>query len=149
VIGDGPLRHSLEEKAYRLGLEKQILFVGIQPDVRPFLKLSHALALTTIYREGLSVALIEGAAAGLPLLGSDIGGIPEVITDQGNGFLIRPGDSVGLAAAIAKLMTNKPLRLSMGIRSLEIYRSRFALEIMLRRIEEIYDRALARVNRAA
>jgi hypothetical protein len=46
-------------------------------------------------------------------------------------------------------MTNKPLRLSMGIRSLEIYRSRFALEIMLRRIEEIYDRALARVNRAA
>jgi glycosyltransferase involved in cell wall biosynthesis len=149
IIGDGPLRRFLEEKASRLGLEKQILFLGIQPDVGPFLKMSHALALATIYREGLSVALIEGAAAGLPLLGSDIGGIPEVITDQANGFLIRPGDSAGLAAAVAKLMTNKQLRLTMGLRSREIYRSRFALEIMLRRIEEIYDRALARVNRAA
>jgi glycosyltransferase involved in cell wall biosynthesis len=83
------------------------------------------------------------------LIGSKIGGIPEVITDQENGFLVRPGDSAGLAAAISKLMTDKHLRLSMGIRSREIYRSRFALEIMLRRIEEIYDRALARVNRAA
>jgi glycosyltransferase involved in cell wall biosynthesis len=149
VIGDGPLRQALVEKVSQLGLERQILFLGIQSDVAPFLKLSHALALATIYREGLSVALIEGAGAGLPLLGSDIGGIPEVITDQANGFLVRPGDSAGLAAAIAKLMTDNQLRLSMGVRSLEIYRSRFAVEIMLRRIEEIYDRALARVNRAA
>jgi len=149
VVGDGPLRRFLEEEASRLGLEKQVLFLGLQPDVSPYLKLSHALVLATIFREGLSVALIEGAAAGLPLIGSDIGGIPEVITDQANGFLIRPGDSVGLAEAIAKLMTNRQLRLTMGIRSREIYRSRFSPEIMIRRIEELYDRALARLNRAA
>jgi glycosyltransferase involved in cell wall biosynthesis len=148
-VGDGSLRSSLEGKVSKLGLEKHVLFLGTQTDVNPFLKLSHALVLSTIFREGLSVALIEGAAAGLPLIGSKIGGIPEVITDQENGFLVRPGDSAGLAAAISKLMTDKHLRLSMGIRSREIYRSRFALEIMLRRIEEIYDRALARVNRAA
>jgi glycosyltransferase involved in cell wall biosynthesis len=149
VVGDGPLRLFLEEEASRLGLEKQVLFLGLQPDVSPYLKLSHALVLATIYREGLSVALIEGAAAGLPLIGSEIGGIPEVITDQANGFLIRPGDSQGLAEAISKLMTHKHLRLTMGIRSREIYRSRFAPEIMIRRIEELYDRALSRLNRAA
>ncbi len=149
VVGDGPLRRFLEEEAFRMGLEKQVLFLGLQPDVSPYLKLSHALVLATIFREGLSVALIEGAAAGLPLIGSEIGGIPEVITDQANGFLIRPGDSERLAEAISKLMTHKHLRLTMGIRSREIYRSRFAPEIMIRRIEELYDRALSRLNRAA
>ena len=63
------------------------------------------LSCRHLYREGLSVALIEGASAGLPLVGSRLGGIPEVIGHQANGFLVRPGDCGDLAAAIGQLMT--------------------------------------------
>jgi glycosyltransferase involved in cell wall biosynthesis len=104
--------------------------------------MAHTLVLPTLYREGLSVALIEGASAGLPLVGSRLGGIPEVIEHQENGFLVRPGDASDLAAAIGQLIASPDLRGRMGRASREIYKNRFSQGIILRSIEDLYDRLL-------
>lgn len=141
-VGDGPLRGELEAEAQRLGLAGHVVFTGLQGDVTPYLEMAHTLVLPTLYREGLSVALIEGASAGLPLVGSRLGGIPEVIEHQKNGFLVRPGDVRDLAAAIGQLIANPDLRGRMGRTSREIYKSRFAQGIILHRIEDLYDRLL-------
>lgn len=142
VVGDGPLQGELGAQAERLGLAGHVVFTGLQRDVSPFLEMAHTLVLPTVYREGLSVALLEGASAGLPLVGSNLGGIPEVIEHQENGFLIRPGDAGDLAAAIGQLIANPGLRERMGRASREIYQNRFSQGIMLRKIDDLYDRLL-------
>lgn len=141
-VGEGPLRGELEAEAQRQGLAGHVVFTGLQSDVTPYLEMAHVLVLPTLYREGLSVALIEGASAGLPLVGSRLGGIPEVIEHQENGFLVRPGDGGDLTAAIGQLIANPDLRGRMGRASREIYKARFSQGIILRRIEELYDRLL-------
>jgi glycosyltransferase involved in cell wall biosynthesis len=142
IVGDGPLRGDLESEAEQLGLSGHVAFTGLQNDVTPYLDMAHALVLPTLYREGLSVALIEGASAGLPLVGSRLGGIPEVIEHRENGFLVRPGDAGNLAAAIGQLIANPDLQGRMGRASREIYTNRFSQGIILRRIEALYDRLL-------
>ena len=142
LVGDGPLRGKLERTAESLGLRESVLFTGVQADVTPFLRMAHLFVLASIEREGLSVALIEGAAAGLPLVGSRLGGIPEVIEDQGNGILFAPGNAWQLSAAMGRLLEAPELRERMGRQSRAIYRARFAPEIMIGKIEAIYDRTL-------
>ena len=142
IVGEGPERTFLESRIERLGLHNHVFLAGMQLDVLPFLLMSDAAVLATTGREGLSVALIEGAAASLPLVGSDLGGIPEVIEHGANGFLFRPGDPQELARALGRLITDAGLRERMGRRSLAIYRDRFSREVMIGRIEQMYDEIL-------
>jgi glycosyltransferase involved in cell wall biosynthesis len=142
IIGEGPERSFLESRVDRLGLHGHVFLAGMQLDVLPFLRMAHAAVLSTVGREGLSVALIEAAAAGLPLVGSDLGGIPEVIEHGANGFLFRPGSPLELASALDRLITDPGLRERMGRRSLAIYRNRFSREVMIGRIEQMYDEIL-------
>jgi len=132
------------ELAARIGVGHAVLFTGMQTDVLPFLRMAKLLVLASIEREGLSVALIEGASAGLPLVGSRLGGIPEVIEDGGNGVLVEPGNAEELASAVGRLLDDGPLRERMARRSLEVYRMRFAPGIMLGKIEALYEEALER-----
>jgi glycosyltransferase involved in cell wall biosynthesis len=144
LVGDGPRRKALEEQARVCGLASRVVFTGVLNDVRPVLRLTDVLVLPTTAREGLGLALIEGAAAGLPLVGSRIGGIPEVIDHRENGFLFRPGDPIDLAGVIGMILEDPVLRERMGRRSREIFRTRFSPEIMVDRIKAIYDTALER-----
>jgi glycosyltransferase involved in cell wall biosynthesis len=114
----------------------------MQPDVSPILRLADVLVLGSVEREGLSVALIEGAAAGIPLVGSDLGGIPEVIEHGVNGFLFRPADPRELARALERLITAPDLRERMGRSSRAIQLERFSREGMVGRIERLYDEVL-------
>ena len=149
LVGDGPLHAELVAEAQRLGLAGHVVFTGLQNDVTPFLEMAHTLVLPTLYREGLSVALIEGASFGLPLVGSDLGGIPEVIEHRENGFLVRPGNVGELAAAIGRLIANPDLRVRMGRASRAIYKTRFSGELILRRIDVLYEQILKAKRHAA
>lgn len=142
IVGEGPERRSLASRIDHLGLKNHAFLAGLRQDVLPFLHRADAVVLCTIGREGLSVALIEGAAAGRPLVGSNLGGIPEVIEHGANGFLFRPGDSRELAQALERLITNPELRERMGQRSRALYGDRFSREVMIGRIEQMYDEVL-------
>jgi len=140
IVGEGPLRATLESYVRDKGLSSTIIFTGEKNNVFPFLIISDLLILSSIEREGLGLALIEAMAAGLPLIGSNLGGIPEVIENNVNGILITPGNSNSLAEAIERLISNQILRDEMGKQGQRIYLEKFSGKIMLNKIESLYDR---------
>lgn len=101
--GEGPLRVFLEAEANRYRLGSYIHFIGFCPDVPAYLAAADIFVHVPIW-EGLGVAIIEALAAGLPIVASQVGGIPELINDQSSGLLIRPQDPMALAAALDRLI---------------------------------------------
>ncbi len=106
VVGDGPLRTSISEQVDQAGLKNRIVFRGFQPDVIPYLLKADALIMPS-RTEGLPMSLIEATTAGLPVIASRVGGIPEVITHNRNGLLVEPDRPDQLAKAIEKLHQNR------------------------------------------
>jgi glycosyltransferase involved in cell wall biosynthesis len=149
IVGDGPLRTQLETEARRLEIAKSIVFTGTRKDVFPLLWMSDICGLTSQAREGLGVALIEAMAANLPVVGTDVGGIPELICDGENGFLVPPGSPGPLADAIGKLVENRELRVRMGHKGRDIYEKQFTLPRMTQQIEALYDQLLEGKGRAS
>jgi len=144
IVGDGPLREQIEASTRQLMIDQAVVFTGIRKDVFDLLQLSDIFVLPTQIREGLGVALIEAMAVGLPVIGTEIGGIPEVIEDGENGFLVSPGSSEQLAEVLKKLVNDQALRTVMGHRGRKIYEEKFTLPRMIRQIETLYDYLLER-----
>jgi glycosyltransferase involved in cell wall biosynthesis len=143
IVGDGPLRGQLETEVQRQQMDAAIVFTGIRKDVFELLQASDILVLPSIIREGLSLALIEAMSACLPVVGTAVGGIPEVIEDGENGFLVSPGSSEQLAEALKKLVNDQALRTGLGRRGRQIYEEKFTMPKMIQQIETLYDQLLA------
>jgi glycosyltransferase involved in cell wall biosynthesis len=106
------------------------------------LQIADIFALPSQTREGLGLAVIEAMATGLPVIGTDVGGIPELIRDGENGLLVPSGNPEKLADAIRKLSDDQILRSSMGERGRQIYENKFTLTKMIQQIEHLYDELL-------
>lgn len=144
IVGDGPLRKQLETATRQLMLDQAVIFTGIRQDIYELLQTSDIFVLPSQDREGLGVALIEAMAVGLPVIGTNLGGIPEVIEDDENGFLVSPGSSKQLAEALKKLVNDQVLRTGMGLRGRQMYEEKFTLPRMIRQIETLYNHLLER-----
>lgn len=92
------------------------------------------------YAEGMPMALLEAMSWGLPVIATPVGGVPQVITHEVNGLLVRPGDSDGLAAAICRLMESPALRARLGAAARATIEERFSLAASIERLLEIYRR---------
>src|SRR5215212_1946218 len=110
LVGDGPERPALEREAERLGVGGRLHFVGFLAHDRLPAVMSHAdlLVLPSLYEE-LGTVLLEAMQAGLPIVASKTGGIPDVIEDGVNGMLVPPGDPKAIALAIDRLLANRDL----------------------------------------
>jgi glycosyltransferase involved in cell wall biosynthesis len=139
IVGDGPLRNELESYVKEMGLSSKVVFAGQRKDVFPFLKLADLFALASNEREGLGIALIEAMAEGLPVIGTRLGGIPEVIDDRVNGLLVTPGSSHELADALEGLIMDKALREKMGKNGRQIYERKFTADKMIWEIQCLYE----------
>jgi len=117
LVGDGPKRPSLEREAERTGVGDRLHFLGFLAHEWVPAVLAHAdlLVLPSLYEE-LGTVLLEAMQAGLPVVASKTGGIPEVIEDGVNGLLVPPGEPEALARAIDRLLADRDLarRLSEG-----------------------------------
>ena len=151
VVGDGPLRPSLEQEAKRLGLEPLIQFTGWQHDLRAVYQQLEATCLTS-WNEGTPVAMIEAMAAGRAVVATDVGGVRNVLEDAEQplpiprggfraterGLLVRPGDSDGLAAALTALAEDSTLRTRLGAAARAYVVQRFSEERLCRDITALY-----------
>lgn len=102
-----------------------------------------ALARATVYclpswNEGLPMSVLEAMSAGLPVISTPVGGIPEAVTEGVTGFLVQPGDTKGLAAALCKLLLNPAMATAMGSEGQICHRDRFSAESMGRSCLEVY-----------
>lgn len=142
-IGDGPERPRLAARAAELGIADRVHFLGMRDDIAPFLAASDALAQPSILREGLPLALAEGASAGLPLIATSVGGNVEIVIDGRNGFLVPPADPSAIAGRIALLAGDRENARRMGMNARGLWQERFSRERMLRDIRNLYDRCVA------
>lgn len=142
IVGDGPRRVKLIEHAMNLGISSKVIFAGHRNNVGALLQRSDIFVLNSIRREGLGIAVIEAMASGLPVIGTSVGGLPEVIADQMNGFIVKPGDAHELYHALNRLAGDKLLRKQMGLQGRKIYEEKFTPANMIQQIEELYMQLL-------
>lgn len=103
VVGQGQLRESLEATVRRLGLGKRVRFLGLRTDIPALLAAADALVLSSAW-EGMPNVVMEAMAAGKPVVATRVGGVPELIVDGKNGFMVPPKDPEALAGAMLRLM---------------------------------------------
>jgi glycosyltransferase involved in cell wall biosynthesis len=113
LVGDGPDRTALEAQARALGVRGRLLLTGTMPDVTVCLAAADVLAAPS-RNEGMGRALVEAMALGLPVVGTDVGGIPVVVTDGETGRLVPPDDPLALATALIELGHDEALRAKLG-----------------------------------
>ena len=149
IIGDGPLKTSLQALSRDLGLEERVRFLGALPhkEVLAAMRMAAMLVLPSIRtssgrEEGLGMVLLEAAATGIPTIGSRIGGIPEGVMDGETGFLAPERDATALADLMRRLLANPDLRHGMGAAARRLVEQRFDLPHQTRLLEDCYDRVL-------
>lgn len=135
-------RAELETQARELGIADRVHFLGERSDVPEILRACDVFAITSLY-EGVSIAMLEGIAMGLPIVATQVGALAECI--DGNGILIAPLDAPSLSNAIVRLSEDPVLRRYMGQRSSALARRHDANE-MVRAYESVIDGALSRSN---
>jgi len=142
IFGDGPLRHELQTRIARLGLQDIVVLAGFRTDVGRYLP---HLDLVTIpsFTEGLPVVLLEAFAAGVPVVATSVGGIPEVIENGRSGWLVPPGDPTSLADRIVAMFQDDEPRRAKGQVGRERVRREFTLKRMADEYRQLFDRQLA------
>ena len=148
LVGDGPERPRLESEAAALQGRIRTVFAGERPDARALLPAFDLLVVPSTEREGFGLAALEGMDAGLPVVASRLGGLPEVVEDGRTGLLVPPGDARALAGAMERLLANPQERRALGEEGQRRVESRFRAALMARRVENVYEEVL-RERRAA
>jgi L-malate glycosyltransferase len=138
IAGDGPERPALEAEIRRLGLSDAVRLLGQRSDVHRLLRAMDAFVLPS-RSEGLGIALIEAMLAGLPVVGSNVDGIPEVIRDPSEGLLVPPDDPQALATAIVRILDDRSGAQAMAARATISAQARFSPERYRDQILALYE----------
>jgi len=136
ICGQGPLKNELLSLVQELGLEHQVMLLGYRTDIIEINHIADVFVFPS-FREGLSVALMEAMACGLPVVCSDIRGNRDLIEDGKGGFLVEPKDVAGFAQSIKSLSENSALSKRMGQHDVVRVRD-FDTSIVLRHMKDIY-----------
>jgi len=142
IIGDGPERARLTALSEGLGLANRVYFPGHQGDVWPWLAALDVFALSSDW-EGMSNALLEAMAAGLPVVATEVGGTPDVVVDGTTGLLVPRRDPAALAEAVASLVNDADTRCRMGRAGQERVLQHFSIERTVERTQSLYEQLLA------
>ncbi len=142
VIGDGPERAGLEAEASALGLGGCVRFLGHRNDARRWLAGCDVYVNTSV-SEGVSLTILEGMAAALPVVATAVGGTPEVVNDD-CGMLIPARHPSGCAAALRRLGADRELGRSLGRRGRARVEARFTLDRMVHDYAAVYTELGAR-----
>ena len=142
LLGDGELRTTLEEQANRLGLRDCILFLGHRSDVPRLLPAADLFVLSSLY-EGIPNIVMEAMAAGLPVVATAVGGVPELIEDGRSGILVKSESSTELSSAICKLLEDREKLYSMGRNGRQRVQDHFSIERMVDGVEGLFYNILA------
>ena len=137
IVGDGQCREELENQVAKLGLESCFHFAGFQSDTLKYLKSFDLLVLPSL-SEGLSSAILSGMACSLPVIATQVGGIPELVRSGENGLLVPPANALALAQAIERLAANSDEAFQMGRRGRSRMEQNFTLERKIRETEELF-----------
>ena len=138
IVGEGNRRDALEQQARDLRIAHRVVFTGRRDDV-PAVTAALDCAVLPSYREAQGLTILEAMALSRPVVATNVGGIPEMVDDGATGLLVPPRDSVALAGAITRVLTDHPLADTLARAGHDLVHERFCVELMTRAIETIYD----------
>jgi len=144
LAGDGERRALLEREAEALHLGAQVEFLGVRRDVARLLHASDAVVLPSrSVVETLPLAVLEAMAAGIPVIASRVGSVPEVVVDGVTGLLIRPADAIELSGAIAYTLQDAGAAAARATRARALILERHAIDRTSRRYAELFTEVTA------
>jgi glycosyltransferase involved in cell wall biosynthesis len=129
-FGKGPEERDLRQRLEAAGLQDHVLFAGFREDLPELLPCLDAL-IHPATMEGLGVSLLQAASAGVPIVASDAGGMPEAVRNDLNGLLVPPGDASALGSAVATLLQDPERARRMGRAGKELMRTEFSVDVMV------------------
>ncbi len=142
IVGDGELRSTLEQRTRTQGLGACVHFLGWQRDLEPIYADLDLVVLSS-RNEGTPMCLLEAMAAGLPLVATRVGGIPDLVADEKTGLLVPPGDPAALSQAIEALLCDANRRFEMGQLAREAVYPKYSDTALIDRMDDLYCSLLA------
>lgn len=142
LVGDGPDMAVVRQAVKKLGMDSNVHFIGRTEEVRPYLSCMDIYLMTSAY-EGLPIALLEAMSMELPIVATAVGGIPEVIRHDKEGYLSKVENTDALFPFLSTLAQDTPKRSEMGKLARQRVKADFSIESMARSLESLYQQTLA------
>jgi glycosyltransferase involved in cell wall biosynthesis len=142
MVGDGPDRVDAVDEAQKLGVDQDVHFLGRIDDVAPLLA-SADLFLLPSNRESFGLSALEALSCGVPVIGCNVGGLPEVVRHGETGMLLAPGDIDGLSAAATAILCDPSRWQAMSELAASDARARFSEDAIVPLYEALYRKAVA------
>jgi glycosyltransferase involved in cell wall biosynthesis len=142
LVGDGPRKPAVSQLCQALGLADQVKLLPGRTDLRPLLHQACLLVLSSVY-EALPNVVLEAMAAGLPVVATSVGGLPEVVSQGETGFLVPPGDAEALATALNSILAAPERREALGQAGRVRVERNFSFAAMVRAHERVFQSLLA------
>lgn len=142
LVGDGPQMNTVAQLVENMGLSEKVLFLGKQDNLAELYSLSDLMLLLS-EKESFGLVALEGMACGVPCIGTNVGGIPEVISDGENGFICELGDIHGIAEKAVALLNDKELHQMFSEHAVSTVRTSFNANKVVLEYEQIYYQLLS------
>lgn len=139
LVGDGKLRKAIESLIQRSALNSKVILTGWRRDIPRIISLLDIVVLSSLW-EGLPLVVLEAMAGAKPIVATSVGGIPELIQDGENGFLVSPRDARSMSEKVVFLLKDKGLSQRFGQRGRELFNSsHFQTDYMISQLDNLYD----------
>lgn len=138
IIGEGEEKENLIKYVRKLGLEGKIIFTGYRKDIEELMAIMDIFVLSSL-REGLPRVLVQAAAVGVPSIAFNVDGVPEIVKDGYNGFLVKPKDVNQLADKIIKYIDNRELIELHGKNGRKFVNGKWSIKNMVNKIDNVYQ----------
>ena len=148
IAGDGPLMPALRQQVAASRVGSRISLLGARSDIADLMR-SFSVFILPSFAEGTPITLLEAMASGLPVVASDVGGIPEVVSPGHTGMLVAPTDHAGMAAALAAYFSDPPLAARHGAAGRSTIEQHYSITAMLTNYTALYDALCLRKVRAS
>lgn len=139
IVGEGPERPRIEKKIASLGIDSAVTLTGQRTSAEPYYGIAN-IAVLSSRSEGSPNALLEAMAGGVPVVATDVGGVPEIAVHGDTALLVQPGDPGELAESVGRLIREPQFAPRLAARARQVIRERYAPEERTKRLVEIYRR---------
>ena len=137
LVGDGPEMSFVSKKIKKMGLQEKIILLGKQENLQELYSISDVCVLMS-EKESFGLVLLEAMIHGVPCLGTQVGGIPEVIEDGVNGYIVKLGDIKAASMRLLDLLKDDSRRSEMGEQAVRIIENHFQTEYIMNQYEDLY-----------
>jgi len=145
LVGDGPEMKVVSDLVNELGIREKVLFLGKQENLEELYAISDVMLLLS-EKESFGLVALEAMACGVPCIGTNTGGIPEVITDGENGYICKLGDIEEIANKAIQLLSDSSLYQNFVSNSVRTAKEKFSAEKIVSEYEEVYNQVLSQGN---